>query len=302
MGRGHRASSRAASGSLRNALLVALRGRGWRGARKMTGRSRVAVNRPGPDARRVTIKAHVARMGLGGGKAAALHLRYIQRDGVEKDGSQGRLYTGDGPARAETFEQPRRGEKHQFRLIVSPEDARELELTEFVRRSMAHVEKDLGRRLEWAAVNHYDTDHPHAHVVVRGVDREGREVRLDRQYISNGLRWRAQELATEELGPRLAIDIRRAQAREVTPRSASRRWTGSSSGVLETIACMRDRPRARGGSTNRCWSGDWNPGGHAARGAGGAGVVGAHAGMERGAPGARRTQGHPQADAQGHRG
>jgi type IV secretory pathway VirD2 relaxase len=176
----------------------------------------VAVPRPGQSARRVIVKAHVARMSGSGAKAAALHLRYIERDGVEKDGSKGRFYTAGGPARLETLDEPRKGERHQFRLIVSPEDAGELDLTDYVRRLMTAVEQDLGRKLEWAAVNHYDTGHPHAHLVIRGVDREGREVRLDRGYISQGLRWRAQELATEELGPRLAVDVQRAHAREIT--------------------------------------------------------------------------------------
>jgi type IV secretory pathway VirD2 relaxase len=81
---------------------------------------------------------------------------------------------------------------------------------------MARVERDLGRKLEWAAVNHRDTDHPHAHIILRGVDRDGCEVRLDRSYISNGLRWRAQEIATEELGPRPERDILRGYAKEVT--------------------------------------------------------------------------------------
>ncbi len=161
------------------------------------------------------VKAHVARMSGTGAKAAALHLRYIERDGVEKDGSKGRFYTAEGPAQLETLDEPRRGERHQFRLIVSPEDAGELDLTDYVRRLMAEVERDVGRKLEWAAVNHFDTAHPHAHLVIRGVDREGREVRLDRGYISQGLRWRAQELATEELGPRLAVDIERAHAKEI---------------------------------------------------------------------------------------
>jgi type IV secretory pathway VirD2 relaxase len=179
-------------------------------------RSGIDVQRPGADARRVVVKAHVARLGPGGAKAASLHLRYIQRDGVEKDGSQGVLYDAGGPARPRAFEQPRVGERHQFRLIVSPEDAGELDLTDYVRRLMTRVERDLGRRLEWAAVNHYNTDHPHAHVIIRGVDRDGSEVRLDRGYISNGLRWRAQEIATEELGPRQELDVRRAHTKEVT--------------------------------------------------------------------------------------
>ncbi|MGO9834119.1 MAG: IS110 family transposase, partial [Polyangiaceae bacterium] len=155
MGRDHRASSRSGGGSFRHALLSAARRGAWGARRKVGGaRSRVAVPRPGQGARRVVIKAHVARMSAGGAKAAALHLRYIERDGVEKDGSKGRFYTAEGPARVEALDEPRRGERHQFRIIVSPEDAGELDLTDYVRRLMAAVEKDLGRKLEWAAVNH----------------------------------------------------------------------------------------------------------------------------------------------------
>jgi type IV secretory pathway VirD2 relaxase len=205
------------SGGFRNVVLAAMRGsRRFQRSGRPLPRSRVAVRAPAKDARRVVVKAHYVRMTTSGANAARLHLRYIERDGVEKDGSKGVLYSADGPARALTFEQPRVGEQHQFRLILSPEDARELDLTDYVRRLMASVEKDLGRRLEWAAVNHHDTAHPHAHIVLRGVDRDGLEVRLDRGYISNGLRWRAQELATEELGPRLERDIHRAHAKEVT--------------------------------------------------------------------------------------
>jgi type IV secretory pathway VirD2 relaxase len=168
------------------------------------------------NARRVVVKAHVHRMGPSGAKAAKLHLLYIERDGVERDGSKGVLYGADGPAWAEEFEAPRKGEKHQFRIIVSPEDGAELDMTAYLRRLMATVERDLGRRLEWAAVNHHDTEHPHAHVITRGLDRDGREFRMDRAYISSGLRWRAQELATDELGPRIDPEVRRTRELEVT--------------------------------------------------------------------------------------
>jgi type IV secretory pathway VirD2 relaxase len=164
----------------------------------------------------VVIKAHVQRLGASGAKAAALHLRYIQRDGVESNGAPGVLYDAKGLVELESFEQPRPGEKHQIRLIVSPEDGQELDLSEYIRRLMARVERDLGRKLEWAAVNHHNTAHPHAHVVVRGVDRDGHEVRLARDYISSGLRRRAQEIATEELGPRPEIDVQRALETEIT--------------------------------------------------------------------------------------
>jgi type IV secretory pathway VirD2 relaxase len=210
--------TRARSG-FRNALLGAVVaagvGRRW-GARARRCNARIAVQGPGAGARRVVVKARFVKMTRYGAKAAALHMRYIERDGVEKDGSNGVLYGPDGPVRGESFEEARPGEKHQFRLIVSPEDAAELDLTSYVRAFMARVERDLGQKLEWAAVNHHDTDHPHAHIVVRGVDAQGRHVRFDRAYISQGLRWRAQEVATQELGPRTELEVRRARGKEVT--------------------------------------------------------------------------------------
>jgi type IV secretory pathway VirD2 relaxase len=197
--------------SFRNALRARIRAGSAR-----SGRKEAQVHPLQANARRVIIKAHVQRMGPSAAKAAALHVRYIERDGVEKDGSKGVLYGPDGPVRARTFEQPRPGEKHQFRLIISPEDGSELDLTAYVRRLMATLERDVGRPVEWAAVNHFDTSHPHVHVVIRGIDRDGRELRIDRGYISTGLRWRAQELATAELGQRREVDVQRAYAREVT--------------------------------------------------------------------------------------
>ena len=218
--RGRGASGRAASTTFRNAALVGLRSAYFTGrtARRAVGarRPRVAVREPRPLSRRVVVKARFVKMTKSGAKAASLHLRYIERDGVERDGSQGVLYGPDGPVHAATFEEPRPGEQHQFRIIVSPEDGAELDLTAYVRSYMARVEKDLGQPLEWAAVNHHDTGHPHVHIVVRGVDRRGREVRFDREYISNGLRWRAQELATMELGPRTELEIRQARTKEIT--------------------------------------------------------------------------------------
>src|SRR5262249_41247512 len=114
----------------------------------------------------------------------------------------------------ETLSAPIEGEKHQFRFIVAPEDP-DLDLRAFARSLMAQVEADIGRKLVWGAVNHHDTDNPHVHIVIRGVDGEGREARLDRDYISRKMRWRAQEIATRELGPRSLADIDRQRDREV---------------------------------------------------------------------------------------
>ena len=203
---------RLASGSPGIARLV-LRGHG----RRAPALGKVGTVPARRYARRVVIQAHVQRMTAHGAKAAALHLAYIERDGAAKDGSPAVLYGPDGPVPRARFEQPRVGESHQFRFMVSPEDGKALDLEKYVRELMQRVDRELGRKLEWAAVNHWDTEHPHAHVVVRGVDsRHGRRVLMSRQYISHGMRETAQEaFANEFLGPRLESEIQPTREREV---------------------------------------------------------------------------------------
>jgi type IV secretory pathway VirD2 relaxase len=213
---------------------------------------------PRPNARRILVKAHVQRLTARGAQAAARHLRYIERDGVEKDGSPGVLYGPEGRVARERFEEPRLREQHQFRFIVSPEDGAQLEMTGYVRELMRRMERDLGRPIEWAAVNHHDTEHPHAHVVVRGVDLEGRPLRIDRAYIGRGLRWSAQELATEMLGPRLEREMRHSWEREVTQErftSLDRDLARAAVDGRVDVAGIATPPGARRPSTRRALDG-----------------------------------------------
>lgn len=166
--------------------------------------------------RRVIVKIRSVRFGANGLPKARAHLRYIQRDGAEKDGAPGRLYGPDRDAvDGSAFLEEGMGDRHQFRIIVSPEEAGEIEsLNGFTRDLMAAAEKDLGTRLDWVAVNHHDTDHPHVHIVLRGRAEDGKDLVIAKSYISHGFRRRAEDLATLELGPRGDLDIARARVQE----------------------------------------------------------------------------------------
>ena len=137
MGRTDRAGERVASSPLRIATLVR-RGHGRLGAKAAAKLPLTAGFGPRHNARRVVVKAHLQKLGSHGAQAAARHLRYLERGGVEKDGSPGVLYGPEAPVPRETFEEPRLGERHQFRFIVSPEDAREVQKPE--RRPGANAE------------------------------------------------------------------------------------------------------------------------------------------------------------------
>lgn len=192
------------------------------------GRGHVAARFTGTSltagSRRVTIKTRLVNLAKAGPRSTATHLRYIEREGVGRDGEPGNAY---GPATDDAnltaFEERGREDRHQFRLIVSPEDAEQLDdLRTYTRHLMARMEADLGTRLEWVAVDHWNTDNPHTHVVLRGKDDTGKDLIISRDYISQGMRERASELATEWLGPRTELEIQHGMAREVD----QERWTG----------------------------------------------------------------------------
>jgi type IV secretory pathway VirD2 relaxase len=77
------------------------------------------------------------------------------------------------------------------------------------------VESDLGTRLDWVAVDHYNTGHPHTHVMVRGITDDGKILNIAGDYIAHGIRYRASDLVTLELGPQTELDVARKLAGEV---------------------------------------------------------------------------------------
>ena len=176
--------------------------------------------------RRVVIKARVVCQRGTRFRSAPLanHLSYLQRDGVTRDGADARMFDARGDAAdVSAFADRCEDDRHHFRFIVSPEDAPEMtDLRGFTRDLMAHAERDLGTRLDWVAVDHWNTDQPHIHVLARGVTGDGSDLVISREYISRGFRARAEVLMGLELGPRSEQAIRSGLEREVE----AERWTG----------------------------------------------------------------------------
>lgn len=175
--------------------------------------------------RRVVVKSRIVRLdrpkGLDGAKA---HLRYIQRDGVTREGAPGQLYSAEqDKADGRAFLERAGGDRHQFRLIVSAEDGPQYDdLRSLTRRLMAQMEQDLGKTLDWVAVDHFNTGHPHTHVMLRGKDEHGRDLVIGREYLTQGIRKRAAELVLLDLGPRSDHEISDRLVREIE----QERWTG----------------------------------------------------------------------------
>ncbi|WP_324828820.1 relaxase/mobilization nuclease domain-containing protein [Qipengyuania zhejiangensis] len=205
---------------------VGIAGRSGRGTgRNARGRSAVLRMRARQGQRRVLVKARVVRHVGTRFSAAPLarHVSYLKRDGVTRDGKDAELFGSDGASVDGTaFAERCADDRHHFRFIVSPEDAGDLaDVRAFTRELMTDMAQDLGTRLDWVAVDHWNTDNPHIHILLRGKADDGRDLVIDKDYIRQGMRGRAEERVTMELGPRSEREIDRVLAREV----GVDRWT-----------------------------------------------------------------------------
>ncbi len=176
------------------------------------------ASRPHGFERRVIVKVRIVLLkgkSLGGVRA---HLKYLVRDGVTRESAEGQLYGRDEqPIERDKFLERCDGDGRQFRFIVAPEDGIKLEdLKPLVRDMMQGLEHDLGTPLDWAAVDHFNTGHPHSHIIVRSRSETGIEFTIPRHTISHGLRQRAQDWMTRELGPKTAQEKMGDLVREVS--------------------------------------------------------------------------------------
>ncbi len=196
-----------------------------RGQDAANGLKRQAAQRQasGYRSRRVVVKGRIVGL-RAGSQAAGAHLRYLVRDGVSRDGEPARLYGADSDnVDGAAFTERGAGDRRQFRFIVAPEDGAELsDLRAYTRELMDQMEIDLGTRLDWVAVDHFNTAHPHSHVVIRGVDDRGKDLIIAQDYITAGLRHRAENLATLELGQETELEVRRKLQAEVTAERVTR--------------------------------------------------------------------------------
>ena len=163
-----------------------------RANRLLTGRSRIVV-----------IKTRVVRHHQRATPLKA-HLNYLRREGVTRDGEKALLFgPGEGDVDGQAFADHCEDDRHHFRFIVSPEDAVEMtDLRGFTRELMSQMESDLGTKLDWAGVDHWNTDNPHVHIILRGRTDDGQDLVIARDYIKEGMRARAAHLVEQGFGER----------------------------------------------------------------------------------------------------
>ncbi len=225
-------SGRATSGALGGRLSKLLSGRRVGASSGVTPRAPAWPGFGGDGRQRVIVKVAFVNHGRGGGGGGGAggklvaHGRYLERDGAGREGERGQFYDRDHDvaenARERLHEWDREDPRH-FRIMLAPESGARIEdLREFTRELMERMERDLGLKLDWVAVDHHNTDNPHTHVILRGVREDGLDLHIPREYMAHGLRHAAREAATELIGERGLEDERLARSREIEARGFTR--------------------------------------------------------------------------------
>ena len=181
--------------------------------------------KPGPSgvpdsgaARRAMVKVNYAANRKQGQWAA--HGSYLEREGAQKEDEKGKGFD----ARSEEVSLKERlnewqmaGDPRIFKVILAPEDGDRLQMREYTRDYMARLTPHLAEmpdKIEWAAIDHYNTGHPHVHLLIRGYQ----GLQISPEMIRKGMRDLASEIATERLGYRSPAELQRSREKQVDAR------------------------------------------------------------------------------------
>ncbi len=142
------------------------------------------------------------------------HLSYLQREGKGLDGAKPELFSRTDDT--EISKEPLPEEERFYRVILSPDNGNDLDMKAYTRAFMDEMENRTGQKYEWAAAVHYNTEHAHAHICIRGITRDGQETYLHPDLIKHDMRQMASEIATNALGYRTQLEIQQSREKEIT--------------------------------------------------------------------------------------
>ena len=192
------------------------------GARRFPHRQRCAV--------RITYSKNTVR-----GQSRA-HGRYLERESAAHGDTGFNAHRSDVQVSHQLQAWQASKDPLLWKFIISPEFGERADLQRLTRELMLRVSEDLGGSLEWVAVVHRNTEHPHVHVALRGLAADGQALRLSRDYVKRGVREIAEDLCTRQMGFRTALDAAEAERREIP----ENRFTSLDRAILRNAAAVEN--------------------------------------------------------------
>lgn len=126
--------------------------------------------------------------------------QYLQREGAGKDGEKPVLFGTE----LEKYKENMVGKN--FRIFLSPGKT-DISQQVLARTFMKKLELQTGYKFNWLAASHYNTAHPHTHLLINGIDLNGQDVYFSRDLIKTIMRDTARDICTSLAGYRTREQI-----------------------------------------------------------------------------------------------
>lgn len=126
---------------------------------------------------------------------------YLCREGTAEDLTAGAALFG-----TDIKEYERNITAKNYRVFLSPQSPN-VDLKALAESLITRLEIQTGLRLYWQGACHYNTAHPHAHLLINGVDKDGKEVDFPPDVVKTFMREAARDICTRQLGCRTAREI-----------------------------------------------------------------------------------------------
>ena len=145
------------------------------------------------------------------GKDKSTHLRFLEEYLTQQNKKQviEKPVLFSGGAVDETFinqyKESMTGLHYKF--IISPE-RQDVDIQALVKTLVKRMEAATGFRFNWVAAEHTDTAHKHAHLLINGVDKNGKEVEFDKVFKTHAVRAFCRSICTTLAGQRTREEIK----------------------------------------------------------------------------------------------
>ena len=145
------------------------------------------------------------------GKDKSTHLRFLEEylPQLNKTQVKDKPALFSGTAVDEAFVQQYREAMTglHYKFIISPESP-EVDIEALVKTLVKRMEAATGFRFNWVAAEHNDTAHKHAHLLINGVDKNGREINFDKTFKTHTVRAMSRSICTALAGQRAREEIK----------------------------------------------------------------------------------------------
>jgi hypothetical protein len=136
---------------------------------------------------------------------------YLVREGTDIDGGCAKLYGTN------LQEYSKNMVDRNYRIFLSPQSDK-INLRDMTEQFVKKLEQQTGYTLYWQAANHYNTAHPHAHILINGKYKTGKEIDIPRDIVKTFMREYARDICTSQLGYRTASELAIEKEKELEAR------------------------------------------------------------------------------------